>query len=132
MCDSHHCMMNMEDEDEYTDFYDFSKTYIDHPLLIKPEEEISGALTIKEAPVDDEWEDVDLEDAGSDDDEEETNSKAHDSGEEEKSESFTIIDKSQSESFSLVDKEKSENVANTDSMKLNEISGIKSLDTTKQ
>lgn len=73
MCDSHHCMMNMEDEDEYTDFYDFSKTYIDHPLLIKPDEEIKKPLAIKEANADDEWEDVDLEDAGSGEDEEETN-----------------------------------------------------------
>ena len=131
MCDSHHCMMNMEDEDEYTDIYDFSKTYKDHPLLIKPEEEINDKLAIKEAPADDEWEDVDLEDAGSgDDDEEEANSKADDSVEEEKSESFTIVDKDRSESFSLVDKEKSESLAHIDSMK--EISGIKSLDTTKQ
>jgi len=85
--------MNMEDEDEYTDFYDFSKTYIDHPLLIKPAEEIKETPTIKEAPVDDEWEDVDLEDAGSDEDEEDTNPKDVDSVEEEKSESFSIVDK---------------------------------------
>jgi hypothetical protein len=132
MCDSHHCMMNMEDEDEYTDFYDFSKTYKDHPLLIKPDEEIKETPAIREAPADDEWEDVDLEDAGSDDEEEEINSKADDSAEEEKSESFTIVDKEKSESFSLVDKEKSDSMIHIDSMKLNEISGIKSLDTTKQ
>jgi hypothetical protein len=27
--------MNMEDEEEYVDYYDFSKTYENHPLLIK-------------------------------------------------------------------------------------------------
>ena len=27
--------MNIEDEDEYVDFYDFSKAYENHPLLIK-------------------------------------------------------------------------------------------------
>jgi len=35
MIDKGHCMMNMEDEDEYVDFYDFSKTYENHPLLLK-------------------------------------------------------------------------------------------------
>jgi hypothetical protein len=29
--------MNMEDEDEYVDFYDFRKIYENHPLLIKSE-----------------------------------------------------------------------------------------------
>ena len=35
MMDCGHCMMNMEDEDEYVDFYDFSKTYQNHPLMIQ-------------------------------------------------------------------------------------------------
>lgn len=43
MLDKGHCMMNMEDEDEYVDFYDFSKTYKDHPLLIKQEGEEEDA-----------------------------------------------------------------------------------------
>ena len=34
MLDKAHCVMNMEDMDEYADFYDFSKTYENHPLLI--------------------------------------------------------------------------------------------------
>jgi len=34
MLDKSHCMINMEDEDEYLDYYDFSKTYKNHPLLI--------------------------------------------------------------------------------------------------
>lgn len=32
--------MNMEDEEEYVDFYDFSKTYENHPLLIKDDKAI--------------------------------------------------------------------------------------------
>lgn len=39
MIDKSHCIMNMEDEDEYVDFYDFSKTYENHPLLIQKDEE---------------------------------------------------------------------------------------------
>jgi len=39
--------MNMEDEEEYLDFYDFSRAYIDHPLLIKEGEEEANGL---EAP----------------------------------------------------------------------------------
>ncbi len=31
MIDKAHCFMNIEDEYEYEKFYDFSKTYIDHP-----------------------------------------------------------------------------------------------------
>jgi len=27
--------MNIEDEEEYVDFYDFSKAFENHPLLIK-------------------------------------------------------------------------------------------------
>ena len=34
MIDKSHCVMNLEDEEEYLDFYDFSKTYENHPLLI--------------------------------------------------------------------------------------------------
>lgn len=35
MLDKAHCIINMEDEDEYLDYYDFTKTYENHPLLIK-------------------------------------------------------------------------------------------------
>jgi len=35
MIDKAHCMMNMEDEEEYVDYYDFSRIYRNHPLLIK-------------------------------------------------------------------------------------------------
>lgn len=35
MLDKGHCVMNMEDEEEFLDYYDFTKTYENHPLLIK-------------------------------------------------------------------------------------------------
>jgi len=60
MTDKGHCVMNMEDEDEYVDFYDFSKTYENHPLLIKDD-----TKAIAEAPKVDEgeesWDDCELE-----------------------------------------------------------------------
>ncbi len=31
MQDKAHCQMNPDDEDEYEEFYDFSKTYEGHP-----------------------------------------------------------------------------------------------------
>ena len=61
MLDKAHCMMNMEDEDEYLDFYDFSKTYENHPLLIKQtgyksETKSADDSQIKEKPKEeDEW-----------------------------------------------------------------------------
>ena len=39
--------MDMEDEEEYVDYYDFSRIYRDHPLLIKEDENAPKAL---EAP----------------------------------------------------------------------------------
>jgi len=60
--------MNMEDEDEYLEFYDFSKTYENHPLLNKG----SQNKAIKEseneedeAAEGEEWEDCDVEDMNS-------------------------------------------------------------------
>lgn len=76
--DKGHCMMNMEDEDEYIDFYDFSKTYQNHPNLLP--HDISAPITeeaedieeeAKEKPAkkgDDDWEDCDFEDIESGDD----------------------------------------------------------------
>ena len=69
MLDSCHCIMNMEDEDEYVDFYDFSKTYDNHPLIIQGEER-KGLEPIgdeKGAKKDEEWEDCDYEDMNDDD-----------------------------------------------------------------
>ena len=104
MCDKSHCIMNMEDEEEYLDFYDFSKTYENHPLLVK-----DSTLAIKEGNAkeeqdedreDDGWEDCDVDDAASGEEE----------GDEEKadtSKSFSIVEKPEtdsSQSFQIVDK----------------------------
>ena len=70
--------MNMEDEDEYVDFYDFSKTYKNHPLMIEPADN-----AIKEAGEEEEdnksegsggWEDCDLDDDDVEDGDEQENS----------------------------------------------------------
>jgi hypothetical protein len=91
-------MMNMEDEEEYVDFYDFSKTYENHPLLIKNalpdinpiKEDVKGEQKAqkKEDGSDSEWDDCDVEDA--------------ESGEEDTEKSYVIVD--ESESFSKVSK----------------------------
>jgi len=64
MIDKSHCIMNMDDEEEYLDYYDFSKTYKNHPLLLENEDD----LMIKEAGEKEEsegsgdgWEDCDLD-----------------------------------------------------------------------
>jgi hypothetical protein len=68
MMDKSHCVMNMEDEEEYLDFYDFSKTYENHPLLIKEEEgkEAKEPSVIKEEreeqDQEEEWEECELND----------------------------------------------------------------------
>lgn len=61
--------MNIEDEDEYVDFYDFSKAYEDHPLLIK-DKKTKKLENVKEKAEDGEesWEECDEEDLSSDDD----------------------------------------------------------------
>jgi hypothetical protein len=56
MIDKAHCLMSPEDEEEYEEFYDFTKTYEDHPSVKK--EKVTK--TVKEE--DAEWEDVDCED----------------------------------------------------------------------
>ena len=63
MIDKQHTFMNMEDEHEYEQFYDFSKTYEDHPQAAKQEPKQKEAKEDEEDP---EWEDVDLEDANDD------------------------------------------------------------------
>jgi len=77
--------MNMEDEEEYADFYDFSKTYENHPLLLKDshqhdhthgdEEQIKKdkGEESQGGQNEDGWEDCDLEDASADDNVEEGN-----------------------------------------------------------
>lgn len=70
MLEKGHCAMNMEDEDEYLDFYDFTKTYENHPLVIKKDDE-----EIKEQPEGEEddgeesWEELDDADMQSADEE---------------------------------------------------------------
>lgn len=67
MIDKGHCMMNMEDEDEYVDFYDFSKTYENHPLAFKKLKNDSSD-SIKESNEEDEnesWASCDEDDIDS-------------------------------------------------------------------
>ncbi len=35
MIDKSHCFLNQDDEEEYEEFYDFSKTYDNHPMVTK-------------------------------------------------------------------------------------------------
>jgi hypothetical protein len=93
MIDKQHTFMNMEDEHEYEDFYDFSKTYENHPNAIQ----VSSKKEKKDGDGDSEavgeqWEDVDFEDADEveevDEDEEEKVDTVKDSD----SQSFDIID----------------------------------------
>jgi len=60
--------MNMEDEDEYLDFYDFSKTYENHPLLIKEGTAIEGEAKTEDQKPDgeEEWDDCELEEGDMD------------------------------------------------------------------
>jgi hypothetical protein len=62
----------MEDEEEYLDYYDFSKTYKNHPLLLENEGMIKEAGEKEEGDDDgDGWEDCDLDDDDEDSEEEE-------------------------------------------------------------
>lgn len=82
MMDKAHCVMNMEDEEEYLDFYDFSKAYGNHPLFVDTAQEESKKANS------DEWSECDLEDG---------------------EESFSIVDEKSSQSFSIVDKPETTN-----------------------
>ena len=63
MLDKSHCIFNMEDEEEYLDFYDFTKTYKNHPLLIENEMMIKeSSENHKDEGSDVGWEDCNLED----------------------------------------------------------------------
>lgn len=110
MIDKGHCMMNMEDEEEYLDFYDFSKTYENHPLLIgnKGVEEIKADKPKKVVEEEDEgsWEDCDgvsLDSAEDVDDED--GGKIEGDGSD--SDDFEILDgPTTTKSFSIIDGEK--------------------------
>lgn len=60
MIDMGHCFMNADDESEYEEFYDFSKTYQDHPLAIKGIEEKKTKDNDGEDS-DESWEDAEFE-----------------------------------------------------------------------
>lgn len=89
MIDKGHCILNMEDEDEYVDYYDFSKTYKNHPLLIEDPNAIkeAGEENEDDGNASEGWEDCDLDD---DEDGEESFEVI---GESNSSEGFKIVDK---------------------------------------
>ena len=62
-------MMNVDDEEEYVDFYDFSKAYENHPLLIR-DKKPKQLQNVKEKKEEDEesWEECDEKDFDSDED----------------------------------------------------------------
>ena len=69
MMDKSHCFMNVNDEHEYEQYYDFSKTYEGHPDALEEgkrapllKKKVAGETA--EAEEDGGWEDVDVEDAG--------------------------------------------------------------------
>ena len=61
MIDMAHCRINMEDEEEYLDFYDFTKTYENHPAAVfaKQEEEKAPDNDKVEEASNESWEDCD-------------------------------------------------------------------------
>ena len=71
MMDKGHCLMNTEDEEEFEEFYDFTKTYENHPLLIKQTEKPKRVRKegdqAADGEADEAWEDVDFESADEDD-----------------------------------------------------------------
>ena len=88
--------MNMDDEEEYLDYYDFSKTYKNHPLLLENEDD----LMIKEAGEKEEsegsgdgWEDCDLDSDADEEDAIQEDDGFQVIGESEGSQSFKIVDK---------------------------------------
>ena len=125
MIDKSHCLMNMEDEDEYVDFYDFSKTYVNHPLLIKDAASDNSIKEEKESAEKegDGWEDCDEEDISSGEEEEEsTDSFQIVNKEGQSSESFTVVDKT-TESAPASEEKKSKK---SDSWAIDSMSSIKS------
>ena len=114
MIDKSHCFMNMEDEDEYLDFYDFSKTYENHPLLLKEGEEgYVGEKKMKPVPeeadkedaAEGSWEDCDEMSLGSDEDADDDKEEVKGDGSD--SDGFEIVDApSSTQSFSIIDPSK--------------------------
>lgn len=111
MMDKSHCFMNVGDEHEYEQYYDFSRTYGDHSTAEEDNTE-GGAEAKPEKKVKepkeggDEWEDVDVEDG--DEDEESSDEEGKKTETPSKSESaFSVVtddDKNPSSSkFTLVE-----------------------------
>lgn len=108
MMDKAHCFMNSNDEHEYEQYYDFSKTYEGHP---DAQPLITTKTGIKEEIKEEgeEWEDVDVESGsgGEDVSEEEDEAK--------KDEGFSIItdEQSKTNSFSMVEGKQNESESGT-------------------
>ena len=105
MLDKSHCMMNMDEEEEYLDFYDFTKTYENEPLanVVKEEGEERKVQAINE---EDEWDECELEDEDLKSDEEikedQISFQIVSDKESATTKSFTVIDKpetTETESF---------------------------------
>lgn len=119
MIDKGHCMMNMEDEDEYVDFYDFSKTYENHPLLIKKgdkdyvDEAIAENAKEEDEKSDGSWSYCDEEDLDSDEEvgPDQIDVKVKEGTDVAKSgSSFSVVDINQQDStssFQIIDGKKS-------------------------
>jgi pre-60S factor REI1 len=106
MMDKAHCFMNVDDEHEYEQYYDFSKTYEGHPDAEAQRPLITKKVTSSKPDGEDEakegeWEDVDVEDDGEEDvviiesDEEEEENK--DQAKSESGGAFSIITDSKEE-----------------------------------
>lgn len=133
MMDKSHCFMNVGDEHEYQQYYDFSKTYEGHPDAMpqKPKRQVVAKKQVDgEVPSSDqesgkeveEWEDVDVEDDDNefqdvDEEEEEDDDelKKHESHKSEPSFSVITDDQHQTPSkgdFTLVDGGQSSSAGN--------------------
>lgn len=73
MMDKSHCFMNVDDEHEYQQYYDFSKTY--EGVIDEATQEVLQRPLLTQKPTTedkqgDDWEDVDVEDENEEDQEE--------------------------------------------------------------
>lgn len=94
MIDKTHTFINLEDDHEYESFYDFGKTYEEHPnaIQIKDDQQVTPTKGDgKTESVGQEWEDIDLEDAN----EEEVKDEGEIEGQkklDDETQSFSIVD----------------------------------------
>jgi pre-60S factor REI1 len=132
MMDKGHCFMNVDDEHEYEQYYDFSKTYEGHPDVQRP---LITTKVAAEAPKEDakgedqEWEDVDVEDESSGEEPSEGYSIITDEKKGEPSQSaFSLADGSSSQPFQVVTSESGGGVGHADGDALSSIKGGETLD----